>query len=101
MGERRGGWERGEAAVALETRGDVSRQPSLLGAVVRLLNLRGVAEQQERQSGQLPPAPIQGAGINRHGLVDLLGAIENKGRGRRGEERGLRRWQAAIEIPPT
>ncbi len=62
VGERRGGWERGEAAVALETRGDVSRQPSLLGAVDSLLNLRGVAEQQQRQSGQLPPAPIQGAG---------------------------------------
>ena len=57
VGERRGGWGWGEAAVALETRGDLSRQPPLLGAVVRLLNLRGVAEQQQRQSGQLPPAP--------------------------------------------
>ena len=46
--------ERGEAAVALETTGDLRRQPPLLGAVVRLLNLRGVAEQQLRQ---LPPAP--------------------------------------------
>ena len=55
MGERRGGWERGEAAVALETTGDLGRQPPLLGTVVRLLNLRGVAEQQQRQSGQLPP----------------------------------------------
>ena len=39
------GWERGEAAVALETTEDLRRQPPLLGAVVRLLNLRGVAEQ--------------------------------------------------------
>ena len=54
MGGRQGGWERGEAAVALETMGDLKRQPPLLGAVVRLLNLRGVAEQQQRQSGQLP-----------------------------------------------
>ena len=73
VGGRQGGWERGEAAVALETTGDLKRQPPLLGAVVRLLNLRGVAEQQQRQSGQLPPAPNRatGTGINRHGLVDL------------------------------
>ena len=45
VGGRRVGWERGEAAVALETTGDLKRQPPLLGAVVRLLNLRGVAEQ--------------------------------------------------------
>ena len=57
VGGRRGGWERGEAAVALETTGDLRRQPPPLGAVVRLLILRGVAEQQQRQSGQLPPAP--------------------------------------------
>ena len=58
MGGRQGGWERGEAAVALETTGDLKRQPPLLGAVVRLLNLRGVAEQQQRQSGQLPQPRI-------------------------------------------
>ena len=45
VGERRVGWERREVAVALETTGDLKRQPPLLGAVVRLLNLRGVAEQ--------------------------------------------------------
>ena len=56
-GGQRVGWERGEAAVALKTTGDLKRQPPLLGAVVRLLNLRGLAEQQERQSDQLPPAP--------------------------------------------
>ena len=52
--------QRVEAAVAPKATGGLQRQPPLLGAVVRLLNLRGVAEQQERQSGQLPPAPIQG-----------------------------------------
>ena len=71
VGGRRVGWESGEAAVALETTGDLKRQPPLLGAVVRLLILRGVAEQQQRQSGQLPPAPNRATGINRHGLVDL------------------------------
>ena len=63
MGGRQGGWRRGEAAVALETTEDLRRQPPLLGTVVRLLNLRGVAEQQQRQSGQLPPAPNR---IGRH-----------------------------------
>ena len=71
VGGRQGGWRRGEAAVALETTGDLRRQPPPLGAVVRLLILRAVAEQQQRQSGQLPPAPNRPATINRHGLVDL------------------------------
>ena len=71
MGGRRVGWERGEAAVALKTTGDLERPPPLLGAVVRLLNLRGVAEQQQRQSGQLPPAPNLAATKTCHGLVDL------------------------------
>ena len=61
-GGRQGGWRRGEAAVALETTEDLVRQPVLLGAVVRLLILRGVAEQQQRQSGQLPPAPNRATG---------------------------------------
>eukprot|EP01045_Picozoa_sp_COSAG04_P022804 COSAG04_NODE_2630_length_3833_cov_1.806642_3_plen_212_part_00 len=59
MGGRRGGWERGEAAVTLETTGGVSRQPSLLGAVDSLLKLRGVAEQQPApaspESGRTAP----------------------------------------------
>ena len=71
VGGRQGGWERGEAAVALETTGDLKRQPPLLGAVVRLLNLRAVAEQQQRQSGQLPPAPNRATTKTCHGLVDL------------------------------
>ena len=60
VGGRRVGWERGEAAVALETTGDLRRQPPPLGAVVRLLILRAVAEQQQRQSGQRLPALNRG-----------------------------------------
>ena len=67
-----------EAAVAPKTTGGLQRQPPLLGAVVRLLNLRGVAEQQQRQSGQLPPASIQGARKSYHGLFDLWGKIARK-----------------------
>ena len=78
MGGRQGGWERGEAALALETTGDLKRQPPLLGAVVRLLNLCGVVGQQQRQPGQLPPASIQGARKSYHGLFDLWGKITRK-----------------------
>ena len=71
VGARRGGWGWGEAAVALETTGDLRRQPPPLGAVVRLLILRAVAEQQQRQSGQRLPALNRATGKSCHGRVDL------------------------------
>ena len=59
------GWERGEAAVALETTGDLKRQPPLLGAVVRLLNPRGVAAP--------PRAPAPGVRLPQHpGHIEIL-----------------------------
>ena len=56
MGGQWGGWGRSEAAVALKNKGILGGNHPPLGAVVRLLNLRGLAEQQQRQSGQVPTA---------------------------------------------